>query len=463
MTQAAVDYSARDDNIVEGSLWKAIWLLSWPMLIRMAAASLASFSDVAVAGRLGSNAQAVIGICGQIWFFLLMIIVAISAGTTAMVSRYWGAKDLENAGAAAKYSMLFAIGFGVITVTAGFFLSGPILRLLGASTEVVALGWRFMQVDIFSQFPFAVLFIAHAIFRAKGDAKGPMFDWIVMAVLIVFLNWLLALQLGMGVLGIATSWVVASSVAAVMSIVRLRRSELARYMRFLTDPAELIRDGISIDWLTRLVRIGIPASISDLAWTLGCFSLFLIFSTTSNPTACQASWSIGLRVEEVASFLPLFALSTAASTIVGQNLGAGNPDRASMAGWRVCSIGFVYGIVVSIVMFLGAVPIASLLSADGVVQQYTIGYLQVIGLCQPFVAFHFILFGAMQGAGYTRWPMWASILCLVLIRLPLAWFLTKSSNENPFGCWMAISISTIILGMLAIWRFKSRAWQVQTI
>ena len=137
-----------DDLIVSGSLTKAIWTLSWPLMIRMAAVSLASFTDIWIAGKLGADTQAAIGICAQVWFFLLMVTVALSAGTTALVSRYWGAKDYENAIEAARHSMVAAAVFGTLTIAVGLVVARPLLHLLGASPAVESIAWSYIKIDI---------------------------------------------------------------------------------------------------------------------------------------------------------------------------------------------------------------------------------------------------------------------------------------------------------------------------
>src|SRR5690606_38776688 len=114
-----------DDVIVNGSTWAAIWYMSWPLLLQMSSVSLASFCDVWVAGRLGSEVQAAIGICGQIWFFMIIATVALSAGTTALVSRFWGARDLDMAVVAARYSMQFGLIFGVCSAIVGLAIARP--------------------------------------------------------------------------------------------------------------------------------------------------------------------------------------------------------------------------------------------------------------------------------------------------------------------------------------------------
>lgn len=450
----------KDRLITEGPLTTAIWKLSWPLMIRMAAVSLASFTDIWIAGKLGSDTQAAIGICAQIWFFLLLITIALSAGTTAMVSRYWGAGDRDNAVEAARHSLAFAVAFGMITIVLGLTLARPILRLLGTTAAVEAIAWDYIQIDIFSQLPFTVVWIAHAIMRASGDTVNPMINWVIMTALIITLDLLFCLgPPALGVKGIALAWLISACVGIWLSLSKLAASRLAPAL----SKKRWQKRGFSQDWLKRFLAIGMPACVSDLTWSLGCFALFFIFSTTPHPTECQASWAIGLRIEEILSYMPIYALATACATIVGQNLGAGKNDRAQEAGWLVLSIGVGATTLIALILFLGAERLASFLSKDALVVEYARQYFQVIGLSQPFVAIWIILFGAMQGAGYTRWTMWVSIAGFILFRLPIAWTLTGNISEGPLGCWIAFALTSVVLGLLCLKKFNSRDWQLQTV
>ena len=449
-----------DDVIVNGSTWAAIWHMSWPLVIQMSTVSIASFCDVWIAGKMGSNVQAAIGICGQIWFFMIMLTVALSAGTTALVSRFWGARDFKTAEEAARQSMIFAFCFGTLSMIGGLIVCRPLLALLGASEEVQRLGWQYMSIDLLSQLPFTVVWITHAIWRAMGNARVPMINWAIMTTIILVLDYSFCIQpFQMGIGGIGLAWFIASLVGMTLNLIFLRKTKLAEAMTFKS----MFESGLSRLWLMRLLKIGLPACVTDLAWVGGCFALFLIFAQTENPTACQAAWAVGFRLEEIVSCLPVYALSTAVATIVGQNLGAKKPDRAEKAGWQVAMVGGLFTLVVGIVLFLGAERFSSLMSSDPVVIAYTAQYLQVVGLCQPFVALWLILFGAMQGAGYTYWPMWASIVGLVLVRLPLAWFLTLKFNDGPLGCWLGVGFAAILLGILALWRYSTGVWKTQKV
>lgn len=460
MTTAEKAGNQNTNTILDGALTKAVWTLSWPLMVRMAAVSTASFTDILIAGRMGPDTQAAIGICAQIWFLFLMLTIALSAGTTALVSRFWGAEDRENAVEAARHSLAFATAFGIITITLGLLAARPLLRMLGASALVEEIAWSYIEIDILSQLPFTIVWIAHSISRATGDTRGPMKNWVIMTALIVSLDLAFCVYpLQTGVRGIALAWLISSLVGVVLALKLIAGSELRECLS-LTRNIEM---GFSRQWLERILKIGLPACVTDLAWSAGCFALLLIFASTAHPTQCQASWAIGLRMEEIVSYMPIYALSTAVATIVGQNLGAGKLDRASRAGWLVCAVGIGITTLVSLILYMAASPLAALLSGDRLVVAYTTQYFQIIGLSQPFAAAWIILFGAMQGAGYTQWPMWASVIGLAVIRLPLAFGLTRSMPDGPAGCWIAFAVTSVALGIVAAWKYRGGKWQLQTV
>lgn len=449
-----------DDVITRGTTWAAIWHMSWPLLLNMCTISVASFADVWVAGKLGSDTQAAIGICGQIGFFMIMLAVALSAGTTALVSRFWGAGDFKGAVEAARYSLIFAFIFGCVSSALGLLVARPLVRMLGAAPDVEYQGWQYLKLDLLSHIPFTMLWVANSIFRAKGDARVPMITWILMTTLICALDVGLCLgPIKMGIAGIGLAWLIAGTVGILFSLYVLARSELKEALN-LKGSFEKEK---SKEWLMRLLRIGIPACIQDLSWVGGNFLLLIILAHTKDPTSAQAAWGVGLRVEEMIGGMPIYALSMAVGTIVGQNLGAKQPERAVKAGWHVAAIGAGFNVIVAAVLYVFAREIAATMSSDPKVIAFTVDYFRWVGLCQPFVALWLILFGAMQGAGYTRWPMIASTLILTLFRLPLAWYLSVTQNWGPTGTWVSVSISVFIVGMLAIWRFQSGVWKEQKV
>lgn len=448
-----------DDVITRGNLWAAIWHMSWPLFINMVTIAFASFADLWVAGKLGPDVQAAIGMGGQIWFFMVLLAVALSSGTNALVSRFWGEGSLHKTVEAARQSVLFAVGFGTCSAIVGLLCCRPLLRMLGATPQVEALGWDFLKYDLLAQLPFTVLWVTNSIFRAKGNPKVPMLIMGLITIQVIALDIGLCIYpLHVGIAGIGMSWGIASVLGVLLSFFILKRSEIGECLNVQKMLAEC-----SWQWFMRLMKIGIPACVQDLSWVGGNFLLFVIFAHTKDPTSCQASWAVGGRLEEMLGGFPIYALGLAVSTIVGQNLGARQPDRAERAGWQVAAVGAGINACVAVVLFIGAEHFARMMSTDAHVIQYSVQFLRVVGLSEPFVAIWIILVGAMNGAGYTRWPMWVTVICLTVLRLPLAWYLTVSKDMGPIGTWYALASSSVAVALLLIWRFRTGVWKTQKV
>ncbi len=456
---ATVQRPLQNDVILKGSTWAAIWHMAWPLFLNMVTIALASFCDLWVAGKLGSNTQAAIGMGGQIWFFMVLLAVALSAGTNALVSRFWGEGSLEKTIQAARQSILFAVGFGVVSAAIGLVACRPLMHLLGATPEVEQLGWDYLKFDLLAQMPFTVLWVTNSIFRAKGSVKVPM------AIMALITAQVIVLDIGLciwpfhcGIAGIGMSWGIASILGVTLSFYLLKRSEISECLN-----VRIMLKETSWEWFSRLMNIGMPACIQDLSWVGGNFVLFFVLAHTANPTGAQASWAVGMRIEEMIGGFPIYALAMALATIIGQNLGANQPERAERAGWQVTAIGAGLNTVIALILFFGADPIGHMMSSDPQVIEYSVQYLKIVGLSQPLVAIWLILMGGMNGAGYTRWPMYATVACLTFFRLPLAWYLTVNQSMGPMGTWIAISLSSIIVGILFIWRFKTGVWKFQKV
>ena len=453
----ATKHLSTDALIVSGSLWRAIWQLSWPLYLNMMIISIATICEIWVGGHLGSAAQAAIGLGGQIWFFMIILVVALSAGTNALVSRFWGAGDIKNAVLAARQSLMFSLFFGIFSCLAGLVACRPLLHALGASAEVEELGWNFLRFDMIGQIPITIHWVSNSIFRARGNTIVPMFTMLFVVTLVVALNITLCIYpFHFGISGLGVSWTIASCLGVALSLYLQSRDKLKACLA-LDGP------GMSKEWFVRIMKIGIPACIQDFAWVGGNFVLLYILARTLHPTACEAAWAIGLRVEETLGAMPIYALGTAVATIVGQNLGAANPKRAERGGWHVTAIGAGYNCIVGIILLLAAGRISAMMSTDPLVIEYSTQYLQIVGISQPFVAAWLILSGALQGAGYTRWPMIVTVLTLVVFRLPLAWFLTVTMGLGPIGTWVSLAASSVIVALVLIAQFKRGSWKLQQV
>jgi len=448
------------EQIVHGSLWIAIWDMSWPTFLNMCIWGIGGFVDTWVAGRLNADAQAAMGIGWQIRYLMMMLTMAMSVGTVAIVSRYYGAGDLKNAIEASKQALIFAGIFGLLSVVIGYITCQSVLHFLGASVAVQGKGWEFLKFAIIANLPSTLLWITQSIFRAIGLPRLAMMTSVAAVSLIMVLDFLFCIcpwQMGIG--GVGLSWIIAGSLGFAWNIFKLHDSEIAACLNIF----ESLRKGISKEWFMRFMKIGLPGCLQDVAVIIGCFGLFYILSYTAKSTVSQAAWSIGWRIEEMIVFLPMVALNIAIATIVGQNLGAGDSKRSEDAGWKMAAMGFVINLVVAATLWCFAPFISGLLSNDIAVAKSCADYLHCIAWTEPLVAVSVILSGAMQGAGYTRVPMAITVICFDIVRLAAAWYLTVALGMGANGTWIAMAGTSILSGICMIWAFKQGHWKHQLV
>jgi putative MATE family efflux protein len=453
-SKVPVTERAEDENsLAQGSLWKAIWVMSWPLLLTTTGSSLGGLVDVQVSKYLGSPSQAAVGISEQIVFLFLVFIMATGTGTTALASRAAGANDRDAVATITgqSISLSFLMGLGLATFC--LLIAGPGVSRVSDSPEVVALAISYMNVFALLLIPFSITTIINCAFRSIGDAKTPLVIVAVITAVNISGDYLTVLHgwpvPGLGIRGIALASVVSSLVGSMIAIIALYRSPLkASFSKLLP---------LSADSCVRVLKVGLPSAVQRFGWALSVFVVFFILRHCQDPTAAIASWTIGMRIEALI-FMPLMALSLSVASIVGQSLGAQKTDRAFKAGWQVTYIGIAMMVIMGMGLFFGADTLAHLMSQDPSTILYSRRYLQINSLTEPFLALSMVLTGALQGAGDTRTPMWITIFTNWIIRLPLAWLLCINLKMGPDGVWISMATSVVLSALLATWRYQSKAW-----
>jgi len=444
--------------IVYGSTWTAVWRFSLPLLANMLVLASSNLVEGWIAGRLGPDAQAAAGIGGQVWYFMILLTLALSAGTTAVVSRCYGARNRAVLGQAVQQAIILAIVVGISSAAIGFASCRTALELLGASSAVAALGFEYLKFSIVSIIPSTILWVLNSIFRACGDSWTPMLTQSIVTVIAMVLGLGLCLGPGhLGITGIGISWLVATSVGSAIGFRSLQRTELHSYVR----PQVIIRQPLSTNWMLRFLKIGLPACLQDISLLVSSFGIFAFLARTAQPVVGQAAWAAGWRVEETFTIMPMYALNMAAATLVGQNIGAGRIKRARRLAWQVTAIGVLWALFVGVLMLSFSHSISSALSDVAPVVASCNEYLRATCASQPFLATWLILSGAMQGAAYTRLPMAATVFSFNALRFALCWLLCFGLSLGPHGIWVAIAASTVVGALLMIWMWSANWWQNQ--
>ncbi len=444
------EQSKQRPPLTEGSTWSAIWCLSWPMLVNMTILSTSNLVEGWVAGRLGSEVQSAVGIGSQIWFFVMMLTLALSAGTTSILSRHYGARDLQSTIVAARQSLFLAAISGCLVSVGSLLAARPILDLFGASQAVTEQAWEYLKYTSVSALPYTILWISNSIFRAKGDSRTPMLTMLFVTSCTIMLDLILCLKpLQLGISGIGVSWFISSSLGIVINFFALKRSDLGDCI----DWTQLCKLRIKTHWLSEFLWIGLPACMQDISLVLGSFGIFFILGHCASPISSQAAWSAGWRIEETLTIMPMYALNMAAATIVGQNIGAQKLWRAKICGWQIMLLALIINTFVAITLYFAATPIAAFMTDNSDVQALCAHYLKTVSWTEPFFASWLILSGCLQGAGSTRYPMLVTIVAFDLVRIGLAWYLSIHLGMGAGGTWIAMASSTVVaaIWMIYLW------------
>lgn len=444
-----------DSNyLTHGPLFSAVWRLSWPILANMAVIAVGSFVEGIVAGRLGKNVQAGAGLSGQIWYFNIMLTLALAAGTTAIVSKHWGARDFHSTIQSCRLALLFSVVFGVASCIFSLVCGPIVLHCFKASMSVEHEAWEYLKYTAISMIPSSVLWITNSVFRATGDARTPMGTMAVVTALMVIGEWFLCLHTPLKVVGIGVSMTISCSVGVFLNFFALKRS----FLHECIQPVIALRELSSCKAIKQFLAIGLPACVQDISLIGGSFGIFFILSHSPDSLTAQAAWAAGWKVEEVLTIMPMYALNMAAAAVVGQNLGAKNFHRATMAGWYITALGAGISTLVSVLLLLQSDQIARFMCPNIDAAHACGNYMRTVSISQPLFACWLVLSGAMQGAGYTLKPMFVTIFSFNIIRLTVAWIAVHSAWSID-GVWLAMAISSVLGALLLAAEWQSGNWK----
>jgi putative MATE family efflux protein len=431
-----------------------VWRLAWPSVLTMLLQFTNGLVDMFFVGRLGPAAQAAVGMGGQVLILLLAASMLVTTGTTAIVARHIGAGDRAGAAEAAKQALLLAAGLSLLLGLPLWLLRGPTLAAMGAPPEVMQPGMAYLGIITLAITPYFLLLTFTAVFQGLGDVRTPLAIMLVVNGANIALDALLIMGWGpvpaLGVTGAA----VASSSARIAGAV-LSAAWLARTGIWTHAPGHWRLRG---DWALRLLRIGMPAALQSVLRGVGAAGYTRILAQTAEGTAAVAALAVGIRAEGL-GYMPGVAYGRAASTLVGQSLGARQPERAERSGWLCTWQALVIILAMSVLFYVLAPTIAGWFSRDARVIALVTSYLRVNALGEPFLAFAIVLGGALQGAGDTRFQALVSVLTMWLLRLPATHWLCLTLGFGAEAAWWTMAGTTAIQGLLIATWFRAGRWK----
>lgn len=404
-------------------------------------------------GHIGASALAAVSIANQWVFMTNALFGAIGVGSTALIARFVGAMDADSANRTLRQSILVAGFIGIISTILGVGFATPLNALMGAEPEALRLGTVYLQIVGAVFLPATLMFIAMAAMRGAGDTRTPLKIMLVVNAINIAVSWVLVNGTfgfpQMGVAGAALGAATARLMGGLLAVGVLLQG---RGNLRLTFPS------FRPDWeiIRRILRVGIPSGVEQLLFRFGQMSYARIVASLG--TAALAAHQVALNAESL-SFMPGFGFAVAATTLVGQALGAKNPKQAERNGYTAFAIGALLMGVMGIVFVLFPRPLVSFFTKDAEVIQLGIAPLQIVGLVQPALAATMIINGALRGAGDTRYPLYIVAGCIWGIRVPLSFLFVTVMGLGLEWAWIAMSVDLCVRGVLALLRFRGGKWK----
>jgi putative MATE family efflux protein len=429
----------------------SIWQLAWPAIVSNLLFSVIGLVSIKIVGSLGASAVASVTTGNRIFFALQAVLMAVSAGTTAMVARSVGAKDLLEAAKVTTVSLWIGNGVAIILMVPCILFAeavAGVFRLDEATTLAAASFIRW--ISLFNV-AFAVNMIISAALRAAGDTRTPLWIGILTNIVNVGLvYWLVFGGYGMPAMGIAGA-AIANGLSFTLAAIAYLVLWYGGYLKIGVGG----RGSMTEKRVRQLVDIGYPAGLEQLVFQLG-FVAFL-WLVGKYGTAAFAAYGIGVQILSM-SFVVGFGFSIAGATLVGQHMGARDPVGAMRQGWRATAMAIASMVLLSIVIVIFSEPIARFLIDDDEVVRLTVIFIFILGVAQPLMAIEFTLSGCLRGAGDTRFPLRTTLSGLVGARVGLAALFTFLGLPVVW-IYGALIGDYIVKASMLVWRFKSGKWQ----
>jgi putative MATE family efflux protein len=459
-------------SITEGQdIRKITMKLAMPAIMEMAMQTLLGFADMAMVGSLGAAAIAAVGLGDTPIATIMAVFAALGTGTTALVARYVGAKEYDKAVDTARQALIVGVFFGILVSIVVVMFASQIITFMGADAEAAPFGIQYITYTGSALVFLIISVIMGGVLRGCGDTKTPMYANGLANIMNIVGNFLLiynsashiihipftdaAITLftpgaGMGVAGAALSTAISRVIASLIILYVLFSGRAP--IRFT------VRDKyrINIDIIKRIFRIGTPAAAEMLSMRVG--QMLYGRKVAMLGTVMYASHRIALTAESV-SYMPGFGFALAATTLVGQFLGAQKPDMSEKSGYEANKLALLFMTALGLIFFFSPEPFIKLFTRDPDIVRNASACLKLVAIAQPFLAASMVFSGGLRGAGDTRYVMINTLIGVWGIRLLGTYILIDVFHLGLMGAWIGMVSDLFVRGTLNALRFRSGKWK----
>ena len=442
-----------ETDFTKGSINRAVFLLAIPMILEMVMEGIFSIVDAFLVSKVSEDAFATVVLTETLATLLYAMAIGISIAATAMVSRRVGEKNPKAAAVAAGQAILLGIGVSVVISFIGILFPAELLRLMGASEAVIAEGTNFTRIFLGSNIVIMLIFILNGVFRGAGNAAIAMRVLILANLLNIVLDFILIFGFGpipaLGVTGAAIATTIGRGTAVCYQL----------YVLFSDKGIiKLTAQHLKKNWniLKRLINVAATGSgqhlIGSASW------IFLMMLIADYGTETVNGYGIAIRII-MFTFLPAWGIANAAATLIGQNLGAGLPERAEKSVWRAAYLNMIFLFLVSIIYVIWAESFIRIFNQSPKVVAIGVECLRIFCISYAVFALGMVIIQAFGGAGDTRTPTFINFMAFWVIQIPLAYFLAKVMQWEAAGVFWALVISEFVWAGLAVYIFRQGKWK----
>jgi putative MATE family efflux protein len=445
--------SGKETEFTTGSIRKAIFMLSIPMILEMLMESIFALVDIAYVSRVSVNAVATIGLTESVITLVYALAIGLSMAATAVVARRIGEKDVQGARIAAVQAISLGVLISVLIGVVGIVYAKDILALMGGEPELIAEGYGYTQWLIGGNITITLLFLINAIFRGAGNASIAMWALVLSNGLNIILDPMFIFGFGpipeMGVKGAAVATNIGRGTAVLFQL---------GILFFGWGKIKLLAKDLVLNFkvMLNLIKVSLGGIAQFLIGTSSWIFLMRIMSEFGSEVL--AGYTIAIRVM-MFTLMPSWGMSNAAATLVGQNLGAKQPNRAERSVWKTGKYNAIFMGTVSLGYLIFAKTIISWFNATPEVVKSGALCLQVIALGYIFYAYGMVVTQAFNGAGDTKTPTKINLISFWFFQLPLAYISALVLGWGAIGVFLAITLAEVLLAVLAMIWFKKGKWK----
>jgi putative MATE family efflux protein len=442
-----------DADYTKIGLRRAIFLLAVPMILELVMESTFAVVDIFFVGKLGPSAVATVGLTETFLFILYSVAMGLAMAVTAIVARRIGEKKKEEAGISAMQALFLALFCSIPFSVAGIFFAKDLLTVMGADEWTISHGYRYTQIMLGGNVVIMMLFVINAIFRGAGDAAIAMrVLWIANGVNII-LDPLLIFGLGpfpeLGVQGAAVATTIGRGVGVLIQLWYLFRG--VKHIKVIMSKLY-----IDVKLMLNIVRTSLGGIGQMIVGMTSWIFLMRILADIGSEAVAGATITIRIMMFTI---MPAWGFSNAAATLVGQNLGAGHPERAESSVWKIGFYNMIFLLFVSVIFFVFNKSLMGIFTDNENVINIGAEWLRILSYSYFVYGWWMVSVQAFNGAGDTKTPTKINVVFFWLIQIPLCWYLALKLDWQHSGVFWGVFISETLVGLFTLWLFSKGKWK----